>query len=109
MMGVVIITVVAFIILLLMLAPSLFPMSVAQQSTGSDESYFVRMTLRSMVYFKDERTGLCFAAIETDGGRDASLTCVPCEAVQDLLVKPFEPVREPEPEPRHPNNNYIHR
>ena len=82
--------------------------SSAEHRRYHDEST-ARSILRYMVYFKDDRTGLCFAAMETDGGRDRSFACVPCEAVQDLLVKPSDPVREPEPEPRHSNNNFMHR
>jgi hypothetical protein len=43
-----------------------------------------------IVYFKDERTGLCFAAINSateKGSRITSFTTVDCEKVRDFLKK----------------------
>ena len=43
-----------------------------------------------IVYFKDERTGICFAAINSateKGSRITSFTTVDCEKVKDLLKK----------------------
>ncbi len=42
-----------------------------------------------ITYFKDARTGLCFAALNstTYGGSDVtSITCVPCEALKNVKV-----------------------
>lgn len=36
-------------------------------------------------YFKDTRTGLCFA--ETGTGREHTLTCVPCTKEVEALIK----------------------
>jgi hypothetical protein len=43
-----------------------------------------------IVYFKDERTGICFAAVNSStekGSRITSFTTVDCEKVKDFLKK----------------------
>jgi hypothetical protein len=47
-------------------------------------------TGRSITYFRDARTGLCFGAISSmtkDGLDVISITNVPCDAVRDLVGK----------------------
>lgn len=44
----------------------------------------------NLSYFKDSRTGLCFAAINSntkDGWEVISITCVPCDSVPELRSK----------------------
>jgi hypothetical protein len=51
----------------------------AQRDFGSYEiNYLIN-------YFKDTRTGLCFA--ETGTGREHTLTCVPCTEEVEALIK----------------------
>lgn len=45
-------------------------------------------------YYKDDRTGLCFAAVNTSSGflgsvftKTSSITCVPCNAQVTKLLK----------------------
>ena len=44
-----------------------------------------------IVYFKDERTGLCFAAINSSSGSSGrevvSITCVPCDSLKNIQIK----------------------
>ena len=56
-----------------------------QNSTKSNVEKFDS----NITYFKDAKTGLCFAAINsrTYGGSDVtSITCVPCEALSNVDV-----------------------
>ena len=42
-----------------------------------------------IVYFKDARTGLCFATLNSKtygGSQVTSITCVPCEALNNVQV-----------------------
>ncbi len=42
-----------------------------------------------IVYFKDARTGLCFATLNSKtygGSQVTSITCVPCEALSNVQV-----------------------
>lgn len=52
--------------------------------TNTDE------VLESLTYFRDKRTGLCFAAVSTVNGSSLSqgvaLTCVPCSGKVDTLI-----------------------
>lgn len=44
----------------------------------------------NMSYFKDEKTGLCYAAINsrsTHGGSYTSITCVPCDSLKKVKVE----------------------
>lgn len=45
----------------------------------------------NLIYFKDSRTGLCFAAINSvsssSGNEYTSITCVPCEALKNVKVQ----------------------
>lgn len=46
--------------------------------------------LNELTYFKDGRTGLCFAAINSltyGGGKVTSITCVPCDSLKNVEVK----------------------
>ncbi len=51
----------------------------------SDRTPTERATARAhkLTYFKDDRTGLCFA--EDGWGDQIVLTCVPCDSVTKLL------------------------
>jgi hypothetical protein len=45
---------------------------------------------RSITYFKDESTGLCFAAINSMSGAGytvTSITCVPCDSLKKIGIK----------------------
>jgi hypothetical protein len=45
---------------------------------------------RNIEYFKDKRTGLCFASINSmtaDGYTITSITCVPCDSLKNVKVK----------------------
>lgn len=46
---------------------------------------------RNLVYFKDEKTGLCFAAINSMSSKSlsnsTSITCVPCDSLKKVKVK----------------------
>lgn len=45
---------------------------------------------RNIEYFKDERTGLCYAAVnsvQADGLANTSFTCVPCDSLKNVKVK----------------------
>lgn len=56
---------------------------------------FADSMINDMVYFKDTRTGLCFASTEFLGDdRTRTLACVPCEQVEHLLVSPAQPPQE---------------
>lgn len=45
----------------------------------------------NIVYFKDERSGLCFAAINSTNtqslSNSSSITCVPCDSLKRVDVK----------------------
>ena len=46
--------------------------------------------LDNITYFKDPNTGLCFAAINSigyGGWKTTSFTCVPCDSVNNVLIK----------------------
>jgi hypothetical protein len=49
---------------------------------GCDE--MTKQAIQQISYFRDERTGLCFAAMDL-GTRGGVLTNVPCESVRHLL------------------------
>ena len=62
-------------------------MSACQMSTTAN----VNKIGDNLRYFKDSRTGLCFAAIgsvsASSGSSYTSITCVPCEALKNVEVK----------------------
>lgn len=45
----------------------------------------------NIAYFKDHRTGLCFAAINSTNtqslSNSSSITCVPCDSLKNVEVK----------------------
>ena len=45
----------------------------------------------NLVYFKDPRTGLCFAAVNSTNTKSlsnsSSITCVPCDSLKNVEVK----------------------
>ena len=45
----------------------------------------------NMIYFKDERTGLCFAAVGSTNSsslsKDVSFTCVPCDSLKNVTLQ----------------------
>lgn len=41
----------------------------------------------NITYFKDERAGLCFARMISGSAVTHSITCVPCDSVQNLIIK----------------------
>jgi hypothetical protein len=47
-----------------------------------------KISENNLIYFKDSRTGLCFAAINSQvygGYQSTSITNVSCDAIKDLL------------------------
>lgn len=43
-----------------------------------------------LTYFKDPRTGLCFASINSStygGNRVTSITCVPCDSLKKIGIR----------------------
>jgi hypothetical protein len=46
---------------------------------------------KNLTYFKDARTGLCFAAVNSISSSSSnsytSITCVPCEALENVKVE----------------------
>ncbi len=45
----------------------------------------------NLVYFKDNKTGLCFAAVNSTNTKSmsnsTSITCVPCDSLKNVDVK----------------------
>ncbi len=45
----------------------------------------------NLVYFKDSKTGLCFAAVNSTNTKSmsnsTSITCVPCDSLKNVDVK----------------------
>lgn len=53
---------------------------------------WVHREIGYLIYFKDARTGLCFATSQSGSdGRMVTLACVPCEKVEHLLVSSATP------------------
>lgn len=100
MRGVVIITAVAFVILLIFLGCQWIDRAAdirrptASELSATRDQRTAQYMIESMVYFKDDRTGLCFAT--TANSEWGSLACVPCESVQNLLVPQPEPEQQPQ-------------
>ena len=42
----------------------------------------VEKTKKNLIYFKDERTNLCFGII--DNKSSVSITCVPCDSLKNI-------------------------
>lgn len=50
----------------------------------------IKQIKENLTYFKDERTGLCYAvvnSISTQGGSYTSITCVPCDSLKHVKVE----------------------
>lgn len=47
----------------------------------------VQFITKNMVFFKEPKTGLCFAAVyyKPTGASSNSITCVPCKQIPDSL------------------------
>lgn len=61
-------------------------LSACQMSTQTN----VKSVGRNLTYFKDARTGLCFASVNsnsTQGGSYTSIACVPCDSLKNVEVK----------------------
>lgn len=45
----------------------------------------------NLVYFKDDRTGLCFAAVNSTNTKSlsnsTSIACVPCDSLKNVQIK----------------------
>jgi hypothetical protein len=45
----------------------------------------------NLVYFKDDRTGLCFAAVNSTNTKSlsnsTSISCVPCDSLKNVEIK----------------------
>lgn len=70
--------------ILLFVVIMLFNFSCQENNTINVDS------IKSITYFKDIRTGLCFGALKsvTYGPRDVtSITCVPCDSLKNVDVK----------------------
>jgi hypothetical protein len=54
-----------------------------------DYSQRINKTVETMFYFKDYKTGLCFAGIYNDNGYGdvISITCVPCDSLKKIGIK----------------------
>lgn len=56
----------------------------------SSESY-VKGIKKNLVYFKDEKTNLCFAAINSittsSLTESTSISCVPCDSLKNVILK----------------------
>ena len=100
--GVIIITAMAFLVLLVILGYHWVDRGVDTSPSASElsdtrDQRMVQYMIGRMVYFKDHRTGLCFAATQRSSFDDtSSLACVPCESVQHLLVPQPEPEQQPQ-------------
>jgi hypothetical protein len=60
---------------------------VSCQMNGTSDNQDVK---NSISYFKDERTGLCFASINSStytGYKVTSITCVPCDSLKKVGIK----------------------
>jgi hypothetical protein len=46
---------------------------------------------RNLTYFKDAKTGICFAAVNSysnsSGNKYTSITCVPCDSLKKVKVE----------------------
>lgn len=61
------------------------------QSCQINEKPEVDSIKESLVYFKDSKTGLCFAAVNSTNTKSmsnsTSITCVPCDSLKNVDVK----------------------
>ncbi|MFA5366316.1 MAG: hypothetical protein WC333_00135 [Dehalococcoidia bacterium] len=72
------------IMVLIMVSAMLFS---SCQWTGKPNTHKLE---RNIEYFKDEETGLCYAAvnsIQADGLANSSIACVPCDSLKNVKVK----------------------
>lgn len=90
---VILITAVGLLVLVIFLGYQWIDRGVDTRPTASElstarDKRMAQYMLKNMIYFKDDRTGLCFA---TTIANDHTLACVPCEKVEHLLVPQSEP------------------